>query len=97
MDGSTLETAFKNLDLLGDGVINIQEFSRWYFSGMQSYGSNKRSLLKFHGQAAKIFEIAKRKARLALVGKELKVKSHKISLGFNELKEKVGATIDFKV
>jgi len=51
-----LETALKDLDLNGDGVIDMDEFARWYFSGMKSYGSNKRSMLKFHGHATKILQ-----------------------------------------
>jgi len=51
-----VETALKDLDLNGDGVIDIDEFARWYFSGMKSYGSNKRSMLKFHGKAKQIVE-----------------------------------------
>jgi hypothetical protein len=27
----------KDLDLNGDGVIDLEEFSRWYFSGMKPY------------------------------------------------------------
>ena len=54
-----LETALKDLDLNGDGVIDMDEFARWYFSGMKSYGSNKRSMLKFHGHATKILQKTK--------------------------------------
>ena len=41
-----LDEALKTLDLNGDGVIDIHEFARWYFSGMKSFGSFKRSLFK---------------------------------------------------
>jgi Ca2+-binding EF-hand superfamily protein len=33
-----LETALKDLDLNNDGVIDVSEFARWYFSGMKTYG-----------------------------------------------------------
>lgn len=49
LDDEQLETALKDLDLNGDGVIDIDEFKRWYFSGMKSYSSTKRSMLKFAG------------------------------------------------
>ena len=40
-----LKNALKDLDLNGDGVIDIDEFARWYFSGMKPYSGLKRSLL----------------------------------------------------
>ena len=40
-----LKNALKDLDLNGDGVIDIDEFARWYFSGMRPYSGLKRSLL----------------------------------------------------
>ena len=40
-----LQNALKDLDLNGDGVIDINEFARWYFSGMKPYSGLKRSLL----------------------------------------------------
>jgi Ca2+-binding EF-hand superfamily protein len=32
-----MEDAFKDLDMNGDGVIDLSEFREWYFSGMNSY------------------------------------------------------------
>jgi len=97
LNDGDLETALKDLDLNGDGVIDIIEFSRWYFSGMKSYGSNKRSMLKFHGHASKIISKAKEQAKLALVGQELKVKNHNFSVGFNDPKENAGTTAAFNL
>jgi len=56
LNDGDIETALKDLDLNGDGVIDQDEFSRWYFSGMKTYGSNKRSMLKFQGHASKILQ-----------------------------------------
>ena len=92
-----LTTALKDLDLNGDGVIDIDEFARWYFSGMKSYGSNKRSMLKFHGKATRILAKTKEQARLALVGQELKTKTHKVALGFNDPSENAGLKIDLNL
>jgi hypothetical protein len=58
LNDGDLDIALKDLDINGDGVVDINEFSRWYFSGMKSYGSNKRSMLKFHGHATKMLEKA---------------------------------------
>ena len=33
-----LDTALKDLDLNEDGVIDFDEFARWYFTGMKCYG-----------------------------------------------------------
>ena len=38
--------ALKDLDINKDGVIDLNEFSRWFFTGMQSYGGVSRTLLK---------------------------------------------------
>ena len=39
----------KDLDLNGDGVIDLEEFSAWYFTGMKSYSKGKRTMLKLGG------------------------------------------------
>ena len=58
LSDAELGTALKDLDLNGDGVIDIHEFSRWYFSGMKSYDTSKRTMLQFHGHATKLLQIA---------------------------------------
>ena len=37
--------ALKDLDVNGDGVIDLGEFKRWWFSGLKSYSGQKRSML----------------------------------------------------
>ena len=37
MSDYELDVALRDLDLNDDGVIDFEEFSRWYFTGMQSY------------------------------------------------------------
>ena len=41
-----LDAAMKDLDLNGDGVIDKEEFARWYFTGMKAYNGNTRSILQ---------------------------------------------------
>jgi Ca2+-binding EF-hand superfamily protein len=36
-----LEKAVKDLDLNNDGVIDLKEFSRWYFTGLKSYNDGR--------------------------------------------------------
>lgn len=79
-----LTEALKDLDLNGDGVIDITEFSRWYFTGMKPYKGTRRSLLKAGAASKKIFDAISEQARLTLIGQELKMKTHSISVGFNK-------------
>lgn len=46
-----LEVALKDLDLNKDGVIDLHEFSRWYFTGMKPYNGSTRTMLKIGGKA----------------------------------------------
>ena len=61
---------------------------------MKSYGSNKRSLLKFQGHAKNILEKTKEQAKLALVGQELKVKNHSLIASFNDPGENAGTKLN---
>jgi len=51
-----LEKALKDLDLNGDGVIDFKEFSRWYFTGMNSYGNTTRNLLTGNSIASSMID-----------------------------------------
>lgn len=46
LDDEQTAEAMKDLDLNGDGVIDINEFVRWYFSGMKSYSNTKRNMFR---------------------------------------------------
>ena len=54
-----LDIAYHSLDINKDGVIDFDEFSRWYFSGMKSYSGRKRSMLKFQNGVASFSEALK--------------------------------------
>jgi calmodulin len=41
-----LGEALLDLDLNKDGVIDFNEFKRWWFSGFKSYSGTRRTLLK---------------------------------------------------
>ena len=92
LDDAQLTEALKDLDLNGDGVIDTKEFSRWYFTGMKPYKGSRRSLLKAGATTKKIFDAVAEQAKLTMIGQELKMKSHSISVGFNR-PEKAGTHI----
>jgi len=54
-----ITAAFKDLDLNKDGVIDYDEFVRWYFTGMKSYSGVQRTFLKVSARSAKLFEAIK--------------------------------------
>ena len=66
-----------------DGVIDLSEFCRWYFTGMKSYNGTRRSMLKAGSVTKKIFAAIKDQAKNEMIGKELKMKSHSLTVGFN--------------
>ena len=45
-----LQLALVDLDLNGDGVIDLFEFSEWYFSGMKPLSSQTRAMKKFRNR-----------------------------------------------
>jgi len=78
-----LTTALKDLDLNNDGVVDLDEFKRWYFTGMKPYNGARRTLLKLGGKATKLMDVLAGETRAALVGQELKTKSSSLSVSFN--------------
>lgn len=40
-----LNAALVDLDMNKDGVIDLKEFSRWYFTGMKPFNGSRRTLL----------------------------------------------------
>jgi hypothetical protein len=60
----------------------MNEFSRWYFTGMKPFNGSTRTMLKVGKHSSSIFNALADKTKAALAG-ELKTKSHKLSVGFN--------------
>jgi len=73
----------KDLDLNNDGVIDLAEFSRWYFTGMKPYDGRKRTMLSVCAKSASIFGALSHKTLDALGG-DLKTKKHKFAVSFNK-------------
>lgn len=73
----------KELDLNGDGVVDFDEFSRWYFSGMRTYSKNKKSLIQMRKKAVSILDVLK-KAEIEKVAENKKMTKHRVKLQFND-------------
>ena len=82
-----LDEALKDLDINKDGVIDMEEFSRWYFTGMKPYNGSTRTILKIGGKAMQLLDIMGAEARAAIMGSELKLKESSMSIGFNAPEE----------
>lgn len=67
INDEAVEVALKDLDMNGDGVIDLSEFSRWYFTGMKSYSGARRTLLKMGGHSQKLLDSVKEEAKNALL------------------------------
>lgn len=79
-------------------MIDLHEFSRWYFTGMQSYSDGKRTLLKIGHKTKSIFSALKGGSKSAILDQELKVKTHTLKVSFNEpseIKSSIGVDLFF--
>lgn len=71
-----LEQAFKDLDLNHDGVVDFEEFCRWYFSGMKPYNGGTRSMLQVAQKTSSIFEALKKEDIAAILKKDKRMTKH---------------------
>ena len=90
-----LTSALEDLDLNGNGVIDFDEFSRWYFTGMKPYNGLTKSMLKIEHGSKTLFNTLADKMKES-IGGDLKTRSHSIKLGFNA-PETIGTHIEFSV
>lgn len=68
----------------GDGVIDIKEFSRWWFTGKKEFNSSRRAVLKAGSIAGKLIDTVGSATRDALTSEPLDIKTHKVKISFNE-------------
>jgi hypothetical protein len=94
LDEEQLKTALVDLDLDGNGVIDIYEFSRWYFTGMKSYNGSTRTMLKAGKKTASLFNAMAQKTKEAF-NEDLKTRSHSMKVAFNDPKEDTGTEAEF--
>lgn len=70
-----LTAALLDLDLNKDGVVDLDEFCRWYFTGMKPYNGSRRTLLTLGSKSMKLAEVLKEETKNVLMQQELKTKS----------------------
>jgi hypothetical protein len=90
-----LTSALGDLDLNGNGVIDFDEFTRWYFTGMKPYNGLTKSMLKLEHGSKTLFNTLADKMKES-IGGDLKTRSHSIKVGFNA-PETIGTHIEFSV
>ena len=98
LDEQQLEEALKDLDLNKDGVVDLDEFKRWYFTGMKPYNGTRRAMLKIGGKVAGLMDVLGEETKNALMAEDLKTMSSSMTLGFNPPKNPkttINAHIDF--
>lgn len=78
-----LDAALLDLDLNGDGVVDLDEFCRWYFTGMKPYNGARRTLLSLGGKSMKLVDVLSEETKNILLSQELKTKTSSMSVGFN--------------
>ena len=78
-----LTAALVDLDLNKDGVVDLDEFCRWYFTGMKPYNGGRRTLLQLGSKSMKLINVLEEETKNILLSQELKTKSSSMSIGFN--------------
>ena len=73
-----------DLDLNGDGVIDLPEFSRWYFTGMKAYNGNTRNMLQMRNQTSTIVDILAKEEIQKMIKEDKTLTKHKIKIQFND-------------
>jgi len=81
------DVALKDLDLNKDGVIDFNEFQRWYFTGMKSYNGKTRNLLRMGNKSRAILDKIRGAELLDLVQSDKRLSKHRFHVSFNAPEE----------
>ena len=90
--------ALKDLDMNNDGVVDLEEFTRWYFTGMKPYNGARRTMLKLGSKTAGLMKVAAEEAKAVMLGGELTTKHLSMSVGMNRPKDaqtKIEVSVNF--
>lgn len=81
-----VDEALKDLDMNGDGVVDYNEFKRWYFSGMKPYRPGRKGLLKAGAAMKKLTSVAQNSEMVLFMRDEAnrETTTQKIGFAFNE-------------
>jgi len=82
-DDWAVDEALKDLDLDGNGVIDLEEFKRWYFTGMKQYNGSTKAMLRLGGIGKRMSSIAAEAAEMIGKIKDSETKTSSIKFGFN--------------
>ena len=90
-----LQKALEDLDLNKDGVIDFDEFCRWYFTGMKPYNNSTRSMLQVGSKTSSIFDALSTQKLTEMIKADQSLSKHRFSIGFNEPTEAYVAEASF--
>jgi len=62
-----LNEALIDLDLNKDGVVDLSEFKRWYFTGMKPYNGSRRTMLRFGAKSKALIDVLSEEAKNILL------------------------------
>lgn len=83
----------KDLDMNSDGVIDLEEFSRWYFTGMKSYAGTTRGLFQMKNSAYTVFDVLGKQNIQKIIDEDKTMTKHRVKIQFNDPPEAYYAEI----
>lgn len=83
LDDAQLDAAIEDLDVNKDGVIDLNEFCKWWFSGFQSYDTYRRVMIKMKTKGKNALETFRNGNIGEVLTGQLSTKKHKVKVGFN--------------
>ena len=78
-----LAEAMKDLDINKDGVVDFDEFRRWWFSGFKSYSGARRSMIKMKKKAKNALDALVQGNLDSPLNGTLSVKHHSAEITYN--------------
>ena len=67
----------------GDGIIDMKEFSKWWFTGKKEFNGSRRAVLKTASVATKLISTVGEATRQVLLSEPLDTKTHNVAISFN--------------
>lgn len=83
LNDEQVEAALGSLDINRDGVIDYNEFCRWYFTGMRSYSGSEVTMFKFKNGAAMLGDTIANPELVAAINANKSTVTQSVSCSFN--------------